>query len=210
MPANSAQNRVIDATTWLGSPPRRLSEMVADARRNPPRPCTLIRLVSHGSAGHMQMGEGLHYGTVGQLAGLRGLVRNDRQHATVEIHGCGVASSFLPAPVVTNIRGFNNDVVEQRVAYPQGQLQGGSGWGSEEQTLQSSTGIRFLLAVARLLGVGVKAGVNYQWSDANWQYEGPTVTVLHGLFGPVVRLEDSANQLGFGRVHEFSVPRNFQ
>lgn len=195
VPADSAQNIV----AHVGS------GFAAATRRRVTTPVRLVRIVSHGNAGELLLSVGtIGESQVGNFQFLRGLSSPPPLCPGIEIHGCGVASAFLPPPVrepgiggaytlnYGNMRGelttlpHNSDV-----------LAGGMASSSVTTAIRASKGVRFLQAMANLCGVGVKGAVDYQHPDAQWQYEGPTITVFPSRLQPGL-LHDPDNRYGMG------------
>ncbi len=176
-----------------------LMELAAEVRRRVQHPVRLIRILSHGDSGQLFFSNGtVNANNVAALHFLRGLVLPSglSGSAGIEVHGCGVASDFLPPP--RREAGIGN-VVIQNYGNMQGQL---AGWGRTEDTIRGSRGIHFLLAMANVCGVGVKGGLDYQLPDAEWSYEGPAFTVSSSR---QVRLEDPQNRLGLGQFFSFRI-----
>jgi hypothetical protein len=199
VPENGAGTTVIEANprqsaeALYASPLREVLAAAASLG-----PYNLVRIVCHGEAGHLFFSrEGITDGNANAIGALHGQIQAARNRVGIEIHGCGVASSWLPAPrqVPEHQIGFDTT----RTVYDPGQLNYG-GWGAipDERALLELPGIRLLVRMARAAGVGVKGGINYQWSDAGWSYEGPTISVLHGIGGLRLVLDDPANQLHRG------------
>jgi hypothetical protein len=133
-------------------------------KRSKDQKIRLLRLCGHGNAGFLQLGKGLDFSS---QTGLRKLANEKifASDAVVEIHGCGVASD---KNLILNPRGHH--VGSWRI---------------------DGKGHRFLKAMAKTLGVTVRAGVCGQEADQTYKYECQVVTVtasgsttLSGKHGP--------------------------
>lgn len=189
LPVNSLHNIVVDIrrTTTL-------AELTAEVRRRITQPLTLVRLVSHGDSGQLFFSNGtITSGNIIALQFLRGLISRPPLigSAGIEVHGCGVASDFLPPP--RRESGIGN-VMIQNYGNMEGQL---AGWGEPTAAIRGSRGVNFLLAMANVCGACVKGGIDYQLPDASWGYEGPAITVCANR---QATLEDPQNRFGLGQL----------
>ena len=110
----------------------------------------LLRLCGHGNAGELVMGTGLDIATQAHFRKLNN-AGVFAPNAVVEIHGCGVASA---TPLVQDADGH---------------------WVGFWQT--NGVGHKFVKALARTLGVTVKAAVEGQVADVNYRFEFQYITV---------------------------------
>lgn len=169
-------------------------------------PMQLIRIVSHGNSGELRLSNGrVTSDNAGAFAFLRGRGVARAVGASIEIHGCGVASGFLPPP--RREAGIGN-VAVANYGSMQGNLDANSRAGAQASDgtnatlLRGSRGVQFLQRMADVCGVGVRGGVDYQLPDARWQLEGPTITVYPGQSRRAV-LHDPQNRFGLGQLFSF-------
>jgi hypothetical protein len=178
-----------------------LSDLVAEVRGRVRVPVNLVRIVSHGNSGRLLFSNGtVDIGRVGAFGFLRGLITQPVfvGSAGIEIHGCGVASDYLPPPRVE--QGIGN-VTIANYDNMQGEL---SSWGNSASGITTSRGVLFLRAFANVCGVGVMGGIDYQLPDASWSYEGPTITVSASP-SRQARLSDPRNRFGLGEFYNFYI-----
>jgi hypothetical protein len=109
---------------------------------------TRLVLAGHGNSGLQQLGSDVTPQNAWMFRSLAPWMR--RRGASVELHGCGVASSteIDPPPTYECVPG----------------------------TDAPGAGRRLLQALANALGQPVTGGVDCQYSDPAWAYEGPTRT----------------------------------
>lgn len=169
-------------------------------------PVQLVRIVSHGNSGELHLSNGRVTSENANAFGfLRGRATNRPLGPGIEIHGCGVASGYLPRP--RREAGIGNAVV-LNYGNMQGQLDANgrcgaaAGAGTNESLLRASRGVQFLQRMADICGVGVRGGVDYQLPDARWQLEGPTITVFPGHSRRAF-LDDPQNRFGLGQLFYF-------
>lgn len=196
LPSHSSTNLIvgIKRTTTLDS-------LISDVQRCVREPVNLVRIVSHGDSGQLLFSSGtVNAANVRMFHFLRGLIRQPSLFGIpgIELHGCGVASDFLPPPRIEH--GIGN-AVTLNYGNMQGYL---AGWGNLEDTLRGSRGVLFLLSMANVCGVCVKGGVDYQNPDPLWRYEGPTITVCPDP-SRQVRLEDPQNRFGLGQLFNLRI-----
>jgi hypothetical protein len=160
---------------------------------------TTARIVSHGNSGQLNFVTGVvNASNVNLFHFLRGLVTR-----MIEIHGCGVASDFLPPPRF--VPGIGN-AGTYHYGNMQGQLTGlwnpGRGEAMASTAFRASRGAEFLQRMADVCGVAVIGGVDYQLPDSRWGYEGPTITVYPGRNRRSV-LTDPQGRYGLGPTFFF-------
>jgi len=193
LPPDSAQNIIV-----FNERGTMFAQTIAAVRQRVHSPVSLVRIVSHGNSGRLTLVNGnIDEGNVQAFQFLRGVVRTHLAGVPgIELHGCGVASDFLPPPRVRNDLGF------QVADY--GNMQGQmAGWGYSGEAgagsaFRSARGVRFLQAMANVCGICVIGAVDYQLPDARWQYEGPTIAVRPGH--QQLRLTDPTNRFGLGQT----------
>jgi hypothetical protein len=195
LPASSADQIIVYIETTTA-----LAQLIAEIRQRVQTPVGRARIVSHGNSGQLNFSNGIiRANNVQVFQFLRGLIR-PAFAAGIELHGCGVASDFLPPPRFEP--GIGN-VAIQNYGNMEGRL---TGWGYSGEAaaataIRSSRGVVFLQAMANACGVCVRGGVDYQLPDSTWQYEGPTITVCPGA--QQVRLLDPRNRFGLGQTFSF-------
>ncbi len=201
LPAPGPENIVIFIDAGTSFPA--LGQMVTQRLASPVRD---VRIVSHGNSGELRLSNGrVTSESASSFGFLRGRVSGRPLGASVEIHGCGVASGFLPSP--RREAGIGRAMV-LNYGNMQGQLDGRGmsgpqvGESCNRMLLRESRGVRFLERLADTCGVGVRGGVDYQLPDARWQLEGPTITVYPGRSRQSV-LHDPSNRFGLGQLFYF-------
>jgi hypothetical protein len=118
----------------------------------------MVRLCGHGNTAYVQIGQGLQESTAGEFGALAGFLKAEAGADGIQIHGCGVGSD-------TNILGPGGTI-----SAPQcipGTATGGKGY-------------KLLAKLANATKKNVTAGLNCQYVDSGWQWEGPTITVSPG------------------------------
>lgn len=206
VPSVGAENLVyyVERTTAFAELNATISQQLRQAVR-------LIRIVSHGNAGTLLFSNGrISESNVQVLGFLRGLTGSRALGAGIEIHGCGVASDYLPPPRhepgVGNVNISNYGNLQGELTpwgYNPPEVAGSSIIGTAaSNAMRSTRGFRFLQRLAGVTGVGVKGGVDYQLPDTRWQYEGPTFTVYPDR-SRAAELADPSNRLGFGQFVTF-------
>lgn len=118
----------------------------------------MIRLCGHGNTGYVQIGEGLQESNADEFGALAGYLRADAGADGIQVHGCGVGSDtniLAPGSTITN-----------PVCKPGTAAKGG--------------GYRLLGKLANATKKNVTAGLNCQYVDSDWKWEGPTITVCPG------------------------------
>ncbi|MHC5537220.1 hypothetical protein ACYOEI_03170 [Singulisphaera rosea] len=118
----------------------------------------LLILAAHGNSGYLQLGEGLTAEKAKQFKALAPWLKRDLYADGMRLHGCGVASS-------TNIVGPGSTITAP-ICVPGTTTPGFDG-----------NGYKLLKALAVAIGRNVTAGVDCQYTDEGWKFEGPTVTV---------------------------------
>src|SRR5262249_55417646 len=117
----------------------------------------LLRLCGHGNSGVQQIGQyppGLNQTSASHFRSLVG--KFDSSGKGIELHGCGIASD-------TNIvKGVDKN--DHAICKPGTDKKGGVGY-------------NFLKALADAAQVKVTGAINCQKADANYDWEGATVTV---------------------------------
>ncbi len=224
IPATDLRIQLPESAAELASFPRTVAAQVRG------RIFRLIRVVSHGSSGRLQILGQLRsaYELRPLFAPFRALVPS-MPYATVHFHGCGVASASLPPPRLDSASMTGQTeyrpglLLDPMNAWPSafgpGTVGGGSGPsgpvtgmpgpGVGQQAsatmrawLRQSRGYDFLRVAALEFDAGVKGAVDYQEVDPAWEYEGPTLTVWpNRLQRPV--LLDPRNRFGWGERVEF-------
>jgi hypothetical protein len=121
----------------------------------------IMRIVSHGDAGQLFFNGMTRAETISEE--WRRLRSYFAPTASLELHGCGVASQ---TSIVKDFAPANSP--------PQAYIKDGTFNGAE-----NGLGLKFMRALSSKLGVQVTAGIDVQWSSANdWTYERDTVTVF--------------------------------
>ena len=118
----------------------------------------MIRLCGHGNSAYLQIGEGLTESNAGAFGDLATFLKADVFKDGIQIHGCGVGSD-------TNILGAGSTITNP-ICVP-GSAKQGDGW-------------KFLCKLAASVKRNVTAGLNCQYVDNDWKFEGPTITVSPG------------------------------
>jgi hypothetical protein len=118
----------------------------------------LVILAAHGNTGYLQIGEGLTSGNADNFEDLARWMRIDLFGDGMRLHGCGVASS-------TDILGPKSTITNPQC------IAGTTSPGF------NGKGYVMLHGLAKAINRNVTAGVNCQYTDAGWKFEGPTVTV---------------------------------
>jgi hypothetical protein len=118
----------------------------------------LVILAAHGNTGYLQLGEGLTASNADKFDDLARWMRKDLYADGMQLHGCGVASS-------TNILGPGSTITNPQC------IAGTTSPGF------NGNGYKMLHALAKSVERNVTAGVNCQYTDSGWKFEGPTVTV---------------------------------
>ena len=125
-----------------------------------------IILAGHGNAGYVQLGTGLTIAEVPHFTHLRNFMTPTPAENGIEIHGCGVASA---SSILGNGSTITNPIcVSGMYEYPE--VRPGV-------RVVRGAGYALLAALANTVGRNVTAGLNCQYADANWAFEGPTITV---------------------------------
>lgn len=150
----------------VASPRETLANIVRRVKESSegPRSIWLLRIISHGNSGLAYLGsENLSSATSRHFAQLNG--HFSPRGRGIAIHACGVASSRSicgePGWLDSLLADGQNACI----------LRPGTFTGSE------GAGVRFLKELSRLSGTAVRAGVNTQWTDADFRFEGPSVAV---------------------------------
>ena len=121
-----------------------------------------VRMAGHGNSGTMQFGEGLTKDNADEFEKLAPYLTVDQYKTGIELHGCGVGSS-------TSVAGSGSSV-SSPVCVP-----GTSGKGA---------GYDLLLALAKATNRNTAAGINCQFADSDWKFEGPYMVVNpNGSYG---------------------------
>ena len=120
----------------------------------------MIRLCGHGNTGYMQIGEGLSAKNADLFKDLAGFLTANLYKDGIQIHGCGVASS-------SNILGAGSTITNPVCV-------------AGTNTGNKGTGYELLKTLANAVGKNVTAGLNCQYVDDDWKFEGPTLTVGPG------------------------------
>lgn len=144
----------------------------------------VLRIVAHGTRGHIQLAEGLDMRNVELLRPLHSLVRK------IEFHSCDVASA-IPQRVRT-VNRLNVGVQEPDWRQGAAALLSGVGRSDEDvvQELRSGEvtsatgrairdlpGVRFIIRLSAAVGCRVVAAMVLQTLSANnWNFEGSTLT----------------------------------
>jgi hypothetical protein len=118
----------------------------------------MIRLCGHGNSGYVQLGQGLTKSTAGWFRDLAGFLKPDLSRDGIQIHGCGVGSD-------TSILGAASTITNP-VCIP-GSAHKGKGY-------------ELLGELANAVKRNVTAGLDCQYVDDDWKFEGPTITVCPG------------------------------
>lgn len=127
----------------------------------------MIRLCGHGNTGFVQIGEGLTPKTAVEFKDLAAFMKANLYDDGIQIHGCGVASS-------SNILGAGSTITNPVCVA--GTNNGNSG-----------NGYNLLKTLANAVGRNVTAGLNCQYVDDDWKFEGPTLTVNPGGSSALVK-----------------------
>ncbi|MGQ0541693.1 MAG: hypothetical protein ACT4O9_07575 [Blastocatellia bacterium] len=122
------------------------------------RSINMIRLCGHGNTAYVQIGQGLTESTADSFSDLSDFLTADAFKDGIQIHGCGVGSD-------TNILGPGSTITNP-VCVP-----GSSSKGN---------GYKLLRKLAEVTNRNVTAGLNCQYVDDDWKWEGPTITVSPG------------------------------
>lgn len=124
----------------------------------------MIRICGHGNTGYVQIGDGLVEANAGEFGGLADFMKADAFKDGIQIHGCGVGSD-------TNILGPGSTITNP-VCVAGSASKGG--------------GYKLLIKLASSVKRNVTAGLNCQYVDDDWKFEGPTITVNpNGSYGVV-------------------------
>jgi hypothetical protein len=114
----------------------------------------LVRLAGHGNSGRMQFAEGLTKDNADAFEALAPYLTADAYKTGLELHGCGVASS-------SNVAGAGS------ISHP-ACVPGTAGKGK---------GYDLLKALAEATNRNAAAGINCQYADSDWKFEGPYMIV---------------------------------
>ncbi len=124
----------------------------------------MIRLCGHGNTGYMQIGEGLSESNAGEFSALASFLKADAYKDGIQIHGCGVGSD-------TNILGSGSTITNPICV---------------AGTSNEGSGYKLLKKLAVAVKRNVTAGLNCQYVDDDWKFEGITITVnANGSYGIV-------------------------
>jgi hypothetical protein len=135
--------------------------------RRPLHSVDLVILAAHGNTGYLQLGEGLTVDKAGKFAALAQWMTKDLFADGMRLHGCGVASS-------TDILGPGSTITAPVCV--DGTTSPGFDGG----------GYKLLKELAKSIGRNVTAGVNCQYTNEGWKFQGPTVTVNpNGSWGKI-------------------------
>jgi hypothetical protein len=165
-------------------------------------PVRRVCIVAHGGSGRLNFSNGaVTEINVGVLEFLKGRARPAPLVASIEIHGCGVASGYLPPRRKSGLGNVvianSGDVRGDPAGWSQPDVQAGQG--AITAAIRASRGVQFLQRLADVCGVGVIGGIDYQVPDAHWRLEGPTITAFPGRPQRAL-LHDPENRFGLGET----------
>jgi hypothetical protein len=122
-------------------------------------PIDWLGLFAEGNNGELSLGTGLKPENAIDFSPLRGRFAKGVDGEGIEIHGCSVASD-----TPSFYRRNTNQCVPGKYAGAQA----------------NGSGYRLLAALADVTGTRVTAAIHPQYDDAEFHFEGPTLTVLPG------------------------------
>ncbi len=202
VPPESATDRVFFIETTTIFP-----ELAAQVRRASGMPASLARIVSHGTAGRLLLSNmPVNRHSVGVFAFLRDVIAPSTPGAAVELHGCGIASDWLPPPSIVpgicNAQVADYGTMQGRTSM-WGDVHDGFGDAMLLSQLAHGAGVNFLDRFADACGHAVRGAIDHQTrSDRTWAYGGATIVSYPGL-PRQRRLFDPENRLGLGMTHSF-------
>lgn len=118
----------------------------------------MIRLCGHGNSAYVQIGEGLTESNADEFETLANFMKAAAYKDGIQIHGCGVGSD-------TNILGPGSTITNPVCV---------------AGSASKGKGYKLLKALANSIKRNVTAGLNCQYVDDDWKFEGPTITVCPG------------------------------
>ena len=122
------------------------------------RSMDMIRLCGHGNTGYLQIGEGLTESNADEFGDIANFLKTDVYRDGIQIHGCGVGSD-------TNILGSGSTITNPVCV---------------AGSASKGTGYKLLKKLANAVKRNVTAGLNCQYVDDDWKFEGLTITVNPG------------------------------